>query len=446
MSRFLDHVGWSLPIARIAGTTIYVHWTFALLIASTLLQQETWTFDSIVSSLISLFVLFTCVVLHELGHSITARVYGIPAKTIVLWPFGGAAFLTREPEKPRHDLFISAAGPVVNLMIAIAAIPVYIIVAIIFGSTSEVWDVSPEHLSFEFLIGWIFAVNMILTLFNLIPALPLDGGHILRSVLLMRMSRAQTGRIMKIVGYVCAGICAIIGIAIWDLLLVYIALLMAASANSPLPSENEENKSRADESPQPPDTAAVPAAATPTEYTAFPQPSRPTLNLSTVPAAASPVLHMTTPRENRYKTGPLPESHLEAHKQPVVQNAPTASGTIAVEVFAVLNLILAGLTFIIWVLICLLLLSDFFSSEIDGETVIGVFMIILLPGLISFFLFLLSGIGLLRRRVWGYYVHLSGAILMALTIVGLIYAIPALIFMFKPAFRARFFPHQVHQT
>ncbi len=155
---------------------------------------------------------------------------------------------------------------------------------------------------------------------------------------------------------------------------------------------------------------------------------------------------MATPRENRYKTGPLHESQLESHKQPVAQNAPTASGTIAVEVFAVLNLILAGFVFIGWTLICLALLYDIFYSEIEGETVIGVSLFLILPGFIGFLLFLLSGIGLLRRSVWGYYTHLAVAILMALTIVGLIYAVPALILMFKPAFRARFFPHQVHQT
>ncbi len=98
----LAHIGWSLPIARIAGTTVYVHWTFALLIAYVLLQQETLTVDSIASSLLLLVVVFTCVVLHELGHSLTARMYGIPVDAIVLWSFGGAAHLAREPEKPHH--------------------------------------------------------------------------------------------------------------------------------------------------------------------------------------------------------------------------------------------------------------------------------------------------------------------------------------------------------
>ncbi|MFQ3684490.1 site-2 protease family protein, partial [Roseiflexus sp.] len=278
----------------------------------------------------------------------------------------------------------------------------------------------PESLSFDYLIAWILATNIFLALFNLIPALPLDGGRILRSVLLMLVSRARTALMMKIVGFTCAGIIALISIVTQDFFLLFVALLIAVASANPFP-ENIAAESPAEATSQQPDTSA---------------------GLT----AEAPALQMVTPRENRYKTGPLPESHLEGHKQPVTQNAPTASGAIAVEVFAVLNLILAGLTFIIWVLICAVLLYDFFSSEIDATTVIAVSLIILLPGLIYFLLLLLSGIGLMRRNVWGYYVHLAVAILMALTIVGLVYAVPALIFMSKPAFRARFFRHQSHQT
>lgn len=433
----MGQLGWSFPIARIAGTTIYVHSTFALLIGYMLLKRETLPVDSIELSLLLLVVGFACVALHELGHSFAARMCGIPVESIVLWPFGGIAHLTREPEKPHHELFISAAGPLVNFMIAIATTIVYVIVALVSGSVPKAESL--ERFSFASLIVWIILINMLMAVFNLIPALPLDGGRMLRSALLMRVPRAQTSEVMKISGFVSASVTGIIGIALWDFFLIYVAVIMVVSATDPLPKE-AENRLHANESPKPPDAPVVAAE----EHTAFSQLSRPMLAASAVPAAEAPVLHMTKPRDNRYKTGPLYESQLERDEQPVARNNPNASSAVMVDFLGVMNLVIAGLIFLGWALVCAALLYDIFFSEIDRDTVIAVSLFLVLPGLIVFLLFLTAAIGLLRSRVWGYYTQLAIAILLAFTIVGLIYAIPALIVMFKPAFRERFFPYQYH--
>lgn len=423
-------MAWSFPLTRIAGTTIYVHGTFILLIAYVLWQQETLTIGSIFFSLLLLILVFTCVTLHELGHSITARRCGIPVDKIVLWPFGGTAHMTRQPDKPRHELFISAAGPLVNVVIAGVALVILTPMALASGDDPGFWN-DTSQLSFSNLLLWLFMINTILVLFNLIPALPLDGGRILRSVLLMLVSRAQAARIMKIVGFVFAGIIGLIGIVTLDFFLLFVALAMVASANHALPEDFATESHAA--APTPPTDASVDTVAA----EAHPR------------TGETPPPQTAIPREDPYKTGPLHESQLEAHEQPTAQEDPAASDTSQIGLFAVLNFLLAGIALLGCALVCLLLLYGiFFSGDPIDEIIIltiVIFFLGLLPNGIAFVLFLLAGIGLLRRKVWGYYTHIAAAILAALSIIGLVYTIPALIYSFKPEFRVGFFHNQSNQ-
>ncbi len=111
----------SLSLGRVSGIKIQVHWTFLLLIPWIVFLETSrgGNMNSMLWSLLFILVLFACVVLHELGHALTARKYNIGTKQITLLPIGGVASLESMPEDPREELMVAAAGPLVNVVIAI---------------------------------------------------------------------------------------------------------------------------------------------------------------------------------------------------------------------------------------------------------------------------------------------------------------------------------------
>jgi len=172
-------MGRSFKIANIAGFQIYINWTWILIIAlmtwglgdyyHTLFPSFTRTTDYVLA-FISAILLFVTVLLHELGHSVVARSRGLPVNTITLFFFGGVSNLTREPESAGTEFYVAAAGPLVSLILSGIF---YVIYAIFTSLPLEVRAV----------IGYLAWINLILALFNLIPAFPLDGGRIFRSIL-----------------------------------------------------------------------------------------------------------------------------------------------------------------------------------------------------------------------------------------------------------------------
>src|SRR5438105_811132 len=112
-------MSWSWKIGRIAGIPIYIHWTFLILIAWLVLSHWSATHDPAATAEGVGFTLsiFGCVVLHELGHALAARRYGVPTADITLLPIGGVARLQRIPEHPTQELVVALAGPMVNVAI-----------------------------------------------------------------------------------------------------------------------------------------------------------------------------------------------------------------------------------------------------------------------------------------------------------------------------------------
>src|SRR2546430_15036950 len=109
----------SLRLTRVAGIDIKVHASFALILAFGGMQWgAAFGLRGVMFGLVSTMLLFTCVLLHELGHSLVAKRFGIPVKEITLWPFGGVAQLGAKPKNPREELPISIAGPLVNVVLA----------------------------------------------------------------------------------------------------------------------------------------------------------------------------------------------------------------------------------------------------------------------------------------------------------------------------------------
>ena len=180
-------MGRSFLLARIAGIKILLHWTFLLLLGFIVFSEIRRGGDAtaVLATVGFVVALFACVVLHELGHSLTARRYGIKTHHITLLPIGGVASLERIPENPRQELWVALAGPAVNVVIALALYP--FITSFAPFSESGIGNFATS----QGFLHSLFRVNVALVVFNAIPAFPMDGGRVLRALLAMRLGRVQ---------------------------------------------------------------------------------------------------------------------------------------------------------------------------------------------------------------------------------------------------------------
>lgn len=202
----------SFRIAKFFGIPVELHWTFGLLFAyiiyANIIRGADWT--EVMLNLLFVLALFVCVVMHEFGHALTARRYGVQTKDIILSPIGGIARLDKLPERPYHEFLVAIAGPAVNVAIVLLLSPFFFL-----HSFSEViaWfgDGSFLNDTKKFIPALIF-LNIVLAGFNLLPAFPMDGGRILRSLLSMRMGRLRATRVASLIGQVFAVLFVIYGI------------------------------------------------------------------------------------------------------------------------------------------------------------------------------------------------------------------------------------------
>ncbi len=166
----------SFKIGSVLGITVRVHWMFlALMAAVPFLPTST---IPPLERLVLLLVLFGVVFLHELGHSLVARRFGIRVYDITFWPLGGMARMSEIPEQPRTEILIASAGPAVNFVLAALALPAYLWAhaAVLAGETTRI-----VH-GIETAAGTFVLVNLLLGVFNLLPAFPMDGGRVLRAL------------------------------------------------------------------------------------------------------------------------------------------------------------------------------------------------------------------------------------------------------------------------
>lgn len=193
-------MGRSFIIARIAGIKILLHWTFLLLLGFIVFSEIRRGGDAtaVLATVGFVVALFGCVVLHELGHSLTARRYGIKTRHITLLPIGGVASLERIPENPRQELWVALAGPAVNVVIALALYP--FITSFAPFSESGIGNFATS----QGFLHSLFRVNVALVVFNAIPAFPMDGGRVLRALLAMRLGRVRATTIAAGLGRLIA--------------------------------------------------------------------------------------------------------------------------------------------------------------------------------------------------------------------------------------------------
>ncbi|NNE90489.1 MAG: site-2 protease family protein [Verrucomicrobiales bacterium] len=199
-------LGPSLSLGRIAGIPVRIHWTFSLLILFAAFSNYAAS-ESLKAAgvgTVFLILVFLCVVLHEFGHALTARRFGVNTRSITLSPIGGVASMDRIPEKWTHEFWITAAGPAVNVAICLILAPF-----LFFVNPAEF--IAPFNQTTALgMVAKLFAANAILALFNLIPAFPMDGGRILRSVLSSVTGRLQATTIAARIGQ---GFALLLGLA-----------------------------------------------------------------------------------------------------------------------------------------------------------------------------------------------------------------------------------------
>ena len=209
-------MGRSLKIARIRGIDVRLHATFPLIVIWAAVEWGLGTtfspFDALYGVLLVL-LLFVCVVLHELGHSLVAVRFGVDVRDITLLPIGGVAQMRRMPSRPSQELGVAIAGPAVNL--AIAAV-----------LGLAVWALSLLDPTFSFgealrlmlvpsargVLLYLMAANLGMALFNLLPAFPMDGGRILRAVLAMTAGPRRATPIAARVGQVLSAGFVLLGL------------------------------------------------------------------------------------------------------------------------------------------------------------------------------------------------------------------------------------------
>ncbi len=211
---------WSWRIGEFAGIGVYVHATFWLLILFILYVHLTQghTLMTALAGVVFILAIFACVVLHEFGHALTARQYGIRTRDITLLPIGGLARLERMPDDPRQELWVALAGPAVNVLIA----------AGIFAALSALggrleWE-KIRWVGGDFL-NKLMVVNLWLVGFNLLPAFPMDGGRVLRAFLARRLEYTQATQIAARIGQAMAFLFGFVGL-FTNPFLIFIALFV----------------------------------------------------------------------------------------------------------------------------------------------------------------------------------------------------------------------------
>jgi Zn-dependent protease/CBS domain-containing protein len=215
-------MSWSFRLIRILGTDVKVHFTFVLLLAY--LYFATRSADgaeAALTTLVFFLALFLCVLLHEFGHILMARRFGIRTPDVILLPIGGVARLERLAEEPIQEFLIALAGPAVTLAIA-AILGLWLYV----GGNPLVWPWLGGEIQVSTLRQALFSTNVALLLFNLLPAYPMDGGRVLRAALASRLGMVRATRIAATVGQGLAMVAGIYGLARGEVILILIALFV----------------------------------------------------------------------------------------------------------------------------------------------------------------------------------------------------------------------------
>jgi len=184
----------SWRLGRVAGIDVFLHPTFLLLLLYVGITREG------IGGIVLTSAVFGCVLLHEIGLALTARQFGIATRDITLYPIGGVARLERMPRAPGAELLISLAGPAVNFLI---------VLALSWARGLGFFDPGGELAILDILMAQLIFINLMLAIFNLLPAFPMDGGRVLRALLSGWIGRSRATMIAAGIG---RGLALLLGI------------------------------------------------------------------------------------------------------------------------------------------------------------------------------------------------------------------------------------------
>jgi Zn-dependent protease/predicted transcriptional regulator len=218
-------MSWSIPLGRLFGIRFRVHLTFLLLLGFIFVTgaAQKGTKGGLTAALF-ICAIFACVVIHELAHSLIARRFGKEVKSIILLPIGGLANMEEIPEKPSQEILMAAVGPLINLVIAAV---LYLAV----GSWTGVGEPNIYPADAREFVAGLIGANIILAIFNIIPAFPMDGGRVLRGILAVKLDYVQATSVAVAVGQALAMVFIFVGLlSNWWLALIGFFLYIGAGS------------------------------------------------------------------------------------------------------------------------------------------------------------------------------------------------------------------------
>lgn len=218
---------WSFSIGRVLGIQVRIHVTFfLLLIWIAAMYAKLGGLPAAIFGVIFICLIFLCVLLHEFGHALAARRYGIDTPDITLLPIGGVARLRRMPDKPMQELVVAIAGPMVNVVIA----AVLLAVLAATDSLGDLADATTLEDPRSNLVAKVALINIILVVFNMVPAFPMDGGRVLRALLATSMPHVKATQIAATVGQSLAILFGFLGLLAFNPILILIAVFIFIGA------------------------------------------------------------------------------------------------------------------------------------------------------------------------------------------------------------------------
>jgi Zn-dependent protease len=217
-------------VGRFAGIKVQIHWTFWLLFVFVgfMVISNEGSYTDVGWHFLFVTALFFCVILHEFGHALTARRFGVGTRSITLLPIGGLASLNEMPDNPKQEFLIAIAGPLVNVVIAILLYP-FVSLESYLGQDPETLQQQLSFIDSSNFLFFLFFVNVALVLFNMLPAFPMDGGRVFRALLSMKLGRVRATRIASSVGKFLAFLFFIYGL-FYSVILAVIAVFIYLKA------------------------------------------------------------------------------------------------------------------------------------------------------------------------------------------------------------------------
>ena len=235
-------------VTRLLDVDVHIHPTFLLIIIWAFLK---WGIGpsggpgALALGLLFVLLIVASVVIHEFGHVVMARQFGVQVLDVTLWPFGGVARIEQIPAKPRSEFMISLAGPAMNLAIFVALLPPLLLIALIGGRDSLLAGAQLfDRITLTGLVTYVALTNLLIMAFNMIPAFPMDGGRVLRAALTGIFGRERATSIAVTLGTVLALAAVVWGI--WDrsLALVAVGVFVAIAAQAEARAAHAESGMR----------------------------------------------------------------------------------------------------------------------------------------------------------------------------------------------------------